>query len=121
VPADAEIATHVVTERLCAIAESGHDLPKVSLRRSLAAFVAQPVVDLETRDAELEIRLPDWILQGQDLLCLDDGSPWKSGNEAHHDPAVIILAPLLLWMLDRYSYGAVDYAGAASHVHATTR
>jgi hypothetical protein len=115
VPDTSDAATVVksVLDRLSKISESLHDLPKPALRRLIASFVGRAVVDLETKEVELELRLPEWALQGNDAMCLDDKFACKYDNEAHRFSGAIVLKPRLLWLKKELVYYATDFATAA--------
>jgi len=79
----------------------------------IATFVSRAVVDLETRDVELELSLPEWAVSGQQAMCLDGPFSREYDIEAHHDAGAAILAPSLFWFADQCVYGAIDFGTAA--------
>jgi len=71
------------------------------------------VVDLETRDVELELSLPEWAISGENAMCLDGSLSRKSDIEAHHSEWQIVLTPKLFWRGGYQGYAASDFGIAA--------
>jgi hypothetical protein len=84
-------------------------LPPLATRRLIAAFVTRAVVDLETRDVELELSLPEWAVNGENAMCLDGSLSQKSDIEAHPASEAVVWVSLLIWCGKQSSYGAIDY------------
>ena len=112
-PLDADETVARVTRIFSDMGEHLDELPRPTLRRVVAAFIPRAVVDLETRNVEIEIRLPEWALGLDEALCLDTTFPWKCGNEAHADSDYMILSSRLVWLQESRSYGVIDFASAA--------
>jgi len=102
-----------ITDRLAEFATNLGSLPAPATRRLVASFVSRAVVDLETRDVELELCLPEWALGGENARCLDGTFSRKSDIEAHHATGLRFLAPSLIWDGKQRAYGAIDFGIAA--------
>jgi hypothetical protein len=84
-----------VMERLRKLSETMPTLPPKLVRGVLQAFVGRLEVDLETREIEVEFRLPSWAEADPDALCLDQVSAWKTEIQAQHVPlAMVRLCPV---------------------------
>jgi hypothetical protein len=82
---------------ICNLAETMKDPPPATLRKLLSILIPRLAVDLETRDAELEITLPIGLNVDQIRMCLVEGFAYKSFNQTHSIRAQS-LAPLrLIW------------------------
>lgn len=84
--------TVAAVERL---AETIAEAPPATLNRLLKILVSRLVVDLETRDVELEIALPTTLDARELTMCLVEGSACKPCNETH-PPARLSLAEFRL-------------------------
>ena len=84
-----------------------------SIRRLLEAVVHHAVVDLETRSVEIEIRLPSWLLDTSEPMCLDTAFACKTDIETHHENGVSLMKMRLLWLKRSYEYAGYDFADAA--------
>ncbi len=56
-----EVVAERVVERLQTLSETMHELPPKVIRKLLQVFVGRLEVDLETREIEVEFRLPSWV------------------------------------------------------------
>jgi hypothetical protein len=92
---NADAIVDVICDRLAKLGQELPTLPPAALRTVLRQFVAKLVVDLETRDVEVEFGVPDW--SGVDLkaVCLDDGLVYKTDIQAH--PLLTIRRRIGLW------------------------
>jgi hypothetical protein len=113
VPINTDETVHRVTRILGELSEHLNDLPPAELHRVVSLFVSRAVVDLESRQVDLEICLPAWALSLQEPLCLDAGLPWKPCIETHDPDDAVLLAPPLIWMKNSRAYGVVDSGIAA--------
>ncbi|MFA9478037.1 recombinase family protein [Phycisphaerales bacterium AB-hyl4] len=87
-----ELADRVI-ERLSGIDAQLPNLPAVTLRNVLRAFVERIEVDMASKNAAVSLRLPPWALHRGDLaMCLAPSSASPTGHETHqHDGLVIHL------------------------------
>ena len=59
-------------------------LPLIEQRRLVEMFVESATVDLETMEAHIVVRFPNWAAierRERGEFCLDSSSPWESGSE----------------------------------------
>lgn len=110
---DVDQHAEAVAKKLATLSESIDTLPRPALRRLLRAFIANAVVDLETRSVEVRLRIPGWALRGEEPMCLDDSSPCKTGIEAHDETGMLILTPKLIWIGAWHCFAACDFGAAA--------
>jgi len=110
---DIKSAVDRVARRFEHLADGIDELPKTALKRLVHAFVSRAVVDLETKDVEIELRLPSWALSDAESLCLDLTFPCKWGNEAHPDFDHPLLKMRLMWWNKTREYFGYDFGEAA--------
>jgi hypothetical protein len=108
-----DAATDAILGRITTLAESMDDLPAVAVRRLLEAVVHRAVVDLEARGVELELRLPSWLLDTSEPMCLDAAFACKYDIETHHEDGVPLVKMRLLWLRRARSFGGFDFADVA--------
>ena len=104
--ADADLIAEKVCDRLSQLGEELPSMPVAAARSVLQQFVSKLVVDLETRDAEVEFALPDWAADALSGVCLDDNLAYKSDNEAQ--PILTVKRRIALW--PRLPVGLYDFA-----------
>jgi len=114
--ADATAVEAVVEQSVAAVRNLAATLgtaPPASLRRYLDALIGKLVVDLETREVVIEIRLPASIGDGKGTMCLVRESTCKSTNEAHQYCSVPLVSYKLPWnkQLRQYLRSASSFAG----------
>jgi predicted nucleic acid-binding Zn-ribbon protein len=87
-------ATVAAIQRL---AETLSNAPPATLNHFLRIVIGRLVVDLETRDAELEIALPAHLDAKSVEMCLVEGFAYKCRNETHPCPPATIAVYCLIW------------------------
>lgn len=83
------------------IGENLRKLPPAALRAVVQHFIPELVVDLETRQVEMTLALPDWVTDIERLraaVCLGNRMACHSGTEAH-TPSVVIARINCQWVL----------------------
>ena len=87
---DVQARVDETTATLRSLGESLGDAPPATLNRFLQVFISKLVVDLETRDVEVEIAVPAHLDAGCIEMRLVEGLVCKASNEAHQDglPAI---------------------------------
>lgn len=85
---NADAIVDAICKRLAKLGQELPALPPAALRTVLRQFVSKLVVDLETRDVEVEFALPDWSGVDLNAVCLDDGPVYKTDIQAH--PLLVI-------------------------------
>lgn len=84
------LADHVVA-RLSSLEKHLDDLPPALRRELIEAFVARIEVDLETKNATVNLRIPPWALgKGDSAVCLANSSLSSTGHETHHGCGLVI-------------------------------
>lgn len=101
---DPEAVAQAVCERLADLAGQLPSLPPTAVRNLLKLFVAELVVDLETRDARVTFALPEDVEVDLEKVCLDERSACKPFNEAHPVSAAILLKMALQWQPPKREY-----------------
>ncbi|MEE9297087.1 MAG: recombinase family protein [Phycisphaerae bacterium] len=99
-PTDDKAISEIVDQTVAAIHDLANmlvDAPPATLRQLLQALISRLVVDLETRDVELEISLPSTVDAGKLRMCLVEGFACKSYNETHQRVAAAIAVFQLQW------------------------
>jgi hypothetical protein len=110
---DVEAMADAVIERIAELARSMDQMPHVDHRRLLEAVVHRAVVDLETRNVELELHLPVWLLDSSKPMCLDATFGCKYDIETHHENAIPAMKIMLSWSPRARMYLRGDYGLAA--------
>ncbi len=99
-PTDDKAISETVDQTVTAIhdlATTLTDAAPTTLRSLLNLLVSRLVVDLETRDVELEISLPSTVNAGKLRMCLVGGLACKSYNETHQPDTMAIAVYRLTW------------------------
>ncbi len=99
-PTDDKAISEIVDQTVAAIHDLATiltDAPPATLRQLLNVLISRLVVDLETRDVELEISLPSTINGEKLRMCLVEGLACKSYNETHQSCPATIAAFCLEW------------------------
>ncbi len=96
-PDDIDAHVDAIIDDMHHLVESLDGLPVPQLRNLLATIVASLVVDLETREVELELTLPNGASQGILPLCLDGSSACKTTHEAQHADRLVLAQMRLVW------------------------
>ena len=90
----------VAAEILCQFEDIGRGmacLPLIEQRRLVEMFLESATVDLETMEAHIVVRLPNWAAIEQrerGEFCLDSSSPWENGGETDRLSFVRIELPV---------------------------
>jgi hypothetical protein len=84
------------------LAKSLETEPHATLAGLLQVFVGRLVVDLETREIELEVALPPYA---DAAMWLDGTSACKPANEPHRCPRAVIAAFRAEWDQPARRYG----------------
>ena len=92
------------------IGQSLDSMPIPALRRLLEMLVDRVVIDLETRDVELALRLPSWALDDVETMCLKSNPLHSIRPEAHHDCSILLVSVRLQWWRSDRQYVAFDFA-----------
>ena len=79
-----------VCERLASLAAQLPELPPAALRNILKLFVPCMVVDLQTKQVDVEFALPNWSDVDLDAVCLDDSLACRTDIQAHTAPLRIV-------------------------------
>jgi hypothetical protein len=101
---DSQVAERVdaVVAAIENLAQALGTAPPPTLAGLLQTIVGRLVVDLETREGELEIALP---AEADPAMWLDAGSACKSCNEPHPRPRAIVAAFTAKWDRSARKYG----------------
>lgn len=83
--------------KLARLGETLDDLPVPALRRLLETLIESAVVDLQTREVELSLRLPSWAVENLDAMCLDSSFACKPVIEAHPECDLALVRTALVW------------------------
>lgn len=94
---DIQARVDVVVAAVRQLADSLGTAPPATLNRFLQVFISKLVVDLETRDVEVEIALPAHLDAGSIEMCLVEGFVCKTSNEAHQDAPAALAVFRLTW------------------------
>lgn len=108
-----ESTVEVIMKRVTELGRSMDNMSNVGLRRLIKTMVHRAVVDLETRTVELELRLPSWLMDGPEPMCLDANFGCKHDIETHHENGIPLMRMRLIWIQCWYTYGGIDFADAA--------
>jgi len=110
---DVDFATDAVIQRIVQFGETMDELPVPATRRLLEAVVHRAVVDLETRNVELELRLPSWLMEGSKPMCLDTTFACQTDIEAHRENEVRLMKMQIRWLSSCRDFVGYDFADAA--------
>jgi hypothetical protein len=86
------------------LAEKLADAPPATLREYLRLLIGKLVVDLETREVVLQVRLPDFLEPQELRVCLDEGFACKTYNQAHPDFGPVVTVYRLIWDQKAYLF-----------------
>jgi hypothetical protein len=86
---DPDAVADAVCGKLSDLAAQLPNLAPTAVRNLLHVFLAELVVDLETRDAQVSFALPDWAQLDVDRMCLQCTPASKSAVEAHALPLAV--------------------------------
>ena len=115
-PTDDKAVSEIVDQTVTAIHDLANTLgnaPPATLRQLLQILVSRLVVDLETRDVELEISLPSTVDAGKMRMCLVGDLACKSYNETHPIRAYRAVMYRLVWDRKARRYDRVSVVAAA--------
>lgn len=104
--ADADLIVENVCKRLTKLGHELDSMPPATLRTLLQQFVSKLVIDLETREAEVEFALPDWASGSLNEVCLDNNLACKTDIEAHP----ILTVRRRIAVRRRFPAGVYDFA-----------
>jgi len=110
---DVETTVNAIIERIGELGRSMDGMSNVALRRLIETVVHRAVVDLETRNVELELKLPSWLMDASKPMCLDATFGCKYDIETHHEYDIQLMRMRLCWFGRRFGYGGIDFADAA--------
>lgn len=99
-PADETAIEQMIDETVAAVSDVGQmmgNAPPALIHRYLRLFVGSLVVDLETKDVDLEIRLPLGAEAEGIPMCLVDKFAYKISNETHCFSTPPIAVFRLMW------------------------
>jgi len=94
---DTEERIEAVLEAIQHLADLLESAPPATLALLLQSLISKLIVDLETRDVELEIALPAHLDSGPIRMCLVDSSACKSGNQTHPDHRLLMAVCRFDW------------------------
>lgn len=97
---DDQSVRRLIDESVAAIRDLGRTLahsPPATLRQYLQLLVKKMVVDLETRDVEMEVGLPESLDALQLRVCLLEGPACRTSKQTHPDTRTVIGTYRLRW------------------------